>query len=120
MKEEFPEGFFTKKRPEATEENYEFDPKTCVPINWNEDVIFNPHWIPCSEREPDKDGDYLVTEVMRNPFDGEETGELMVDVEAYYTTDSDDGYGWWTYAGWQGGLRVVAWAECPKPYIEES
>lgn len=44
----------------------------------------------------------------------------MVAVEAYYTANSDDGYGGWTYAGWQGGLRVIAWKECPKPYIEES
>ena len=84
------------------------------------DTYLRDGWIPCSEREPGKDGDYLVTEVMRETFSDKETGELMVAVESYYTTSSEDGYGAWTYAGWQGGLRVIAWAECPKPYIEES
>ena len=75
-------------------------------------------WIPCSEREPDKNGDYLVTEVMQETLGDKETDELVVAVESYYTTNSDDGYGAITSKGWQSSLRVIAWMECPTPYIE--
>ena len=49
-------------------------------------------WIPCSERLPEKDGEYLTT-----------TEDGLCDVESY-------GDGEWFYDD------VVAWAPLPKPW----
>ena len=52
-------------------------------------------WIPCSERLPEKDGEYLTT-----------TEDGLCDVESY-------GDGEWFYDD------VVAWAPLPKPWKGE-
>lgn len=54
-------------------------------------------WIPCSERLPEKYGEYLITTTYLD--------------EPYVTTDEYFSYGW---DDW--GRDVVAWAETPKPW----
>ena len=54
-------------------------------------------WIPCSERLPEKYGEYLITTTYLD--------------EPYVTTDEYFSYGW---DDW--GRDVVAWAERPKPW----
>lgn len=53
-------------------------------------------WIPCSERLPEKQGEYLITATYLG--------------EPYVTTDDYFSYGW---DDWDG---VIAWAERPKPW----
>lgn len=64
------------------------------------------NWIKCSERQPSKSGDYLVTY--------KEDGAYYVDYITYYTTlpwsDKD-------YDGWATMYDVVAWNdEILEPY----
>lgn len=58
-------------------------------------------WIPCSERLPEKYGEYLITTTYLD--------------EPYVTTDEYFSYGW---DDW--GRDVVAWAERPKPWRGEN
>lgn len=53
-------------------------------------------WIPCSERLPKEQGEYLITATYLG--------------EPYVTTDDYFSYGW---DDWDG---VIAWAERPKPW----
>ena len=53
-------------------------------------------WIPCSERLPEKYGEYLIT-------------ATYID-KPYVTTDEYFSYGW---DDWE---EVTAWAERPKPW----
>lgn len=67
-----------------------------------------PHWIPCSERMPNDDKDYLVTD-----------GESMA--VGYYRTDAkawdNVNFGWLEHREETCGLKpVVAWMPLPKPY----
>ena len=61
-----------------------------------------PHWIPCSERLPDVQGCYLVTEQI--------LGVSTVDIR-YYNIDDDDQY-WY---GWKDYI-VLAWMPLPDPW----
>lgn len=61
-----------------------------------------PHWIPCSERLPGKEGYYLITE--------ECLGFVGVDTRYYYT-ERDSGY-WSLY---ENGT-VIAWMPLPEPF----
>lgn len=61
-----------------------------------------PHWIPCSERLPEKEGYYLITK--------ECLGFVGVDTRYYYT-ERDSGY-WSLY---ENGT-VIAWMPLPEPY----
>lgn len=54
-----------------------------------------PRWIPCSERNPDKDGRYLITGKMGT----------------VYSLDLEDGR-------WYGGIKPIAWCVLPEPYKE--
>jgi hypothetical protein len=56
-------------------------------------------WIPCSEKQPNKDGYYLVT-----------TSDEEIDVREY-----DYSKGW----GWDGFERIIAWQPLPEPFITE-
>ena len=58
------------------------------------------HWIPCSERLPEEDGEYLVTDV---------SGGAATVTETYFITDCE-GEGHW------GALDVIAWMPLPEPY----
>ena len=62
------------------------------------------HWIPCSERLPNKEGEYLVTDVAG----GVKTVE--VDMLLHY---EDDGKPFWCYS-----QNPIAWCEKPEPYKE--
>lgn len=67
-----------------------------------------PHWIPCSERMPNDDKDYLVTD-----------GESMA--VGYYRTDAkawdNVNFGWLEHREETCGLKmVIAWMPLPEPY----
>lgn len=66
------------------------------------DVWPMSYWIPVSERLPEKSGSYLVTT---------KNGIVMVGKYDKFIT-----------AAWNGQLKnaVVAWAELPEPYKEQS
>ena len=64
-----------------------------------------PHWIPCSERLPDKEGDYLVTD--------NAGGMKTIDVDTLLHYD-DSGEPFWCYS-----QNPVAWRELPVPFGEE-
>lgn len=55
-----------------------------------------PHWIPCSERLPDKDGYYLTTTM-------------------YYQVYRD----YWNGDNWDRTEMVIAWMDMPEPYQKE-
>ena len=55
-------------------------------------------WIPCSERLPARNGDYLVTR--------QSSYSRVVHTLGYSATDKKWGYG-----------GVIAWQEYPKPYL---
>ena len=59
-----------------------------------------PQWMPYPANEPKK-GKYLVTARYK--------GGLIVDIDDYFVYGFDD---------W--GNAVIAWAEMPEPYKEES
>lgn len=62
-------------------------------------------WIPCSERLPDKEGDYLVTD--------DAGGVKTIDVDTLLHYD-DSGEPFWCYS-----QNPVAWRELPVPFGEE-
>lgn len=63
-------------------------------------------WIPCSERLPDREGEYLVT-----------WGTINVMCVLHY-----DQWGDWTdeYDNIMDGSNVIAWMPLPEPYKEEN
>lgn len=61
----------------------------------------DPHWIPCSERLPEKKQSLLVT--------------VADEVSPYTSDDEWTGTGFWAY-----GKRVSAWMPLPEPYGGES
>ncbi len=63
-----------------------------------------PHWIPVTERLPEKSGEYLVTVKWV-------TGESDVDVYEY-----DARHKTWNDGESAGGERAVAWCNLPEPY----
>lgn len=64
-------------------------------------------WIPCKERLPEKDGEYLVTML----YFGEKTVE--VDKFSHYETDDEhNGEPLWVY----GYDNVIAWMPLPEPW----
>lgn len=65
------------------------------------------NWIDCKDREPNKNGDYLVT--VEDDYGNMGAVIRTVEVSTYYTTDGDGE----TYAGWQTSSRVIAWADIP-------
>ncbi len=74
-------------------------------------------WIPCSERLPETQEDYIVAIKMKYQF--EEEWEYCVDVATYDL--SGCGYidgAWNTFNDWYEGqeIHVIAWQPLPKPY----
>lgn len=59
-----------------------------------------PHWIPCSERLPEEEGQYLVTK--------SRAGKKSVDFAIYFEIYE-----------WNKADPVVAWMPLPKPWKEE-
>ena len=64
-------------------------------------------WIDCKDRQPNKNGDYLVT--VQDRYGIMDTVTRTVEVCSYYTTDGDGE----TYAGWQSSSEIIAWADIP-------
>jgi len=67
-------------------------------------ALAEPHWIPVTERLPEKSGEYLVTVKWV-------TGESDVDVYEY-----DARHKTWNDGESAGGERAVAWCNLPEPY----
>lgn len=61
-------------------------------------------WIPCSERLPDKEGEYLITN------DAGGVKNIEVDTLLHY----EDGEPFWFYS-----QNPIAWRELPVPFGEE-
>lgn len=70
-------------------------------VSWRENrkARLAPHWIPCSERLPEREGRYLCTNSC--------WGKWAVDINMW----TEDG---WLYAG----NEPIAWMELPEPYGE--
>ncbi len=64
-----------------------------------------PKWIPCSERLPSKDGEYLTTYRW--------TGRSGTEYEEVWVMDFDHG----RFTGEETGI-ILAWMPLPKPYGE--
>lgn len=74
-------------------------------LEWlNDNTQLEPHWIPCKERMPNKDGAYLVS------------GRWASGKESVGDCDysKEDGY---FHTAWN--FDVLAWCELPEPYREE-
>lgn len=74
-----------------------------VPVALEEaiEIIGNmPEWIPCSERLPEEDGEYLVTD---------DSGGAKWVIESFYCM-CEDGSSFWT------ADNPIAWMSCPEPY----
>lgn len=63
-----------------------------------------PQWIPCNERLPEKDGNYIVTD---------DSGGMRCVNECLFIK-CDDGSAYWSLA------NVIAWMPLPEPYGGES
>ena len=64
-------------------------------------------WIPCSERLPEEDGDYLMT----TKWIGSYSGDVYIETHvAYYRKKSKE---------WDC-VDIIAWMPLPQPYKAES
>lgn len=74
------------------------------------------NWIPCSERLPEEEKDYLCC-YEYTEIGGTHEGEKFKDYGVFY----HDGYKWIKY--WETinkkNIQVVAWQPLPEPYREE-
>ncbi len=66
------------------------------------DDVPEPHWTPCSERMPSKEGNYLVTD-----YAG---GIKTVDTDTLMHYE-DSGEPFWCYS-----QNPIAWRELPEPF----
>lgn len=73
-------------------------------------------WIPCSERLPEEDGEYLIWCVSYDVS----TGDKITITNAYGISYYDTQFGAWTGVHVGGFLwnEVVAWMPLPKPYFK--
>ena len=71
-------------------------------------------WIPCSERLPEEDGEYLIWCVSYDVS----TGDKITITNAYGISYYDTQFGAWTGVHVGGFLwnEVVAWMLLPEPY----
>ena len=86
-------------------------------------VTLKARWIPCSERLPEEDGEYLVCyeEEYRKDYDFDEVGIAPFEVDC-------EGFGYWqpyydkTTLGYLDSdwmeISVIAWMPLPQPYEE--
>ena len=72
------------------------------------DALEQTTWIPCSERLPEKDGQYLVT--VKNLTGYEQLCNDVFECE-FFGKD-------WIFKGWKDN-RVIAWMPLPEPYKGE-
>lgn len=70
-----------------------------------------PQWIPCSERLPEEDGRYIVTEKRFAIDDRKHNGRYQTVVEEVTFSN-----GIWNRANF---IEVLAWMPLPTPYREE-
>jgi hypothetical protein len=70
-------------------------------------VTPTPKWIPCSERLPEEDGEYLVTIKWKGSYSGDVYTETNI---GEYRKKSKD----WDRVG------ITAWMPLPEPYKAES
>ena len=78
---------------------------------------YNNGWIPCSDRLPEDETDYLCC-YEYTEIGGTHEGEKFKDYGVFYY----DGYKWIKY--WETinkkNIQVVAWQPLPEPYEEET
>lgn len=74
-------------------------------------VKSEPKWVPCSERLPEKAGEYLITKI-RIGWNGQRYTEIAVD---YFYGDYGKEYG----MVWKISKKVVAWMPLPEPPYKE-
>ena len=86
------------------------------------DVLTAQQWIPCAERLPDKEGEYLVT--FNDKWHGPRARTLWYGTPFDIIIDRDKWvfycdieYGFTTFAP---GNPIVAWMPLPEPYKEEN
>jgi hypothetical protein len=68
-------------------------------------AMAEPHWIPVTERMPETEGDYLITD--------DSGGVKTIEVDSFFILD--DGKKMWCYS-----QNPVAWMELPEAYKGET
>lgn len=83
-------------------------------------------WIPCSERLPDDDGEYLITEKYSNAFPPiislVQFSNDLYKVDWHDFRDKKGKAGFYQYDSEWGYVEVsgvIAWQKTPKPYKEK-
>ena len=94
----------------------------CI-CNWIDAQPTVNQWIPCSERQPDKDGDYLVTikyHIMDKPICIKSSyANDLYEVDDFDFEDKKGKSGWYYYDseyGYGEETNVIAWTQLPDPY----
>ena len=81
-----------------------------TPIVVSQPTIEPQEWIPCSERSPQKSGNYIVTERRYSMDDRKHEGKYQTIVEEVRFTGEK-----WDRAKF---FDIIAWMPLPKPYEE--
>ena len=71
-----------------------------------------PHWIPCSERLPEEDGQYLITVKYVHVDDYE-------DIYSEHGEWADGKWDMFTFGHCGKVENIIAWMPLPEPYREE-
>ena len=95
--------------PIVKAEGHDFIEKTCLIIK----LGLQPaelRWIPVTERLPEKDGKYYVTQLLYNVYDPNMTGAYIRKTDyIWYSTLHKK---WFS----KGNCKVVAWMELPESW----
>ena len=88
-----------------------------------DNILTEPVWIPCNERQPEEDGEYLVTLHWGNYPNSVETLHFTNDLSSVdgvgYAGEKRPG--WYEYDSDYGCYEIdniVAWMPVPEPYKE--
>lgn len=99
-------------------ELYESMESTCYKLQ----QALSKSWIPCGERLPDKDGDYLIT--YDESYANDNDYDRLVSIAPFEV--ASEAFGYWHQClgtnGWLGedwiDIPVVAWMPLPEPYTD--
>lgn len=89
-----------------------------------DNILTEPVWIPCNERQPEEDGEYLVTLRWDNYPNGVETLHFTNDLSSVDRVGyaGEKRPGWYEYDSDYGCYEidnVIAWMPRPEPYKED-